>query len=176
MAVIQQIEAMPSSYPAAPSGLSPAAAALDPSFVWHRIESYVAHRWTARPVTWVAEGLGVFEPPLTPATITKAEIWTSDGWEEVTLPAAPLGGVFLPGKGPYRFTATVGGGDVPAAVLEAYRRFAEYASAKPGKPGAYSESISAGSVSLSHRRSSTWMAQALQNSGAADLLRTYRRA
>jgi len=45
-----------------------------------------------------------------------------------------------------------------------------------GKAGARSERIGAGSKSLSHTRHPAWMAQAMQNSGAGDLLRTYRRA
>ena len=53
-------------------------------------------------------------------------------------------------RGPYRFIGTVGNGDVPAAVIEAFRRLAEYMAAKPGKPGATSEPITAGSISLSH--------------------------
>lgn len=175
---IRQSEEIPASYPATPSGLSTAAAALEPAMVWHRLESWIAHRFSERAVVWTVEGLGCWEPPLTPATITKCEIWRGEAWEELTLPAAPLGGFVLGGCGPYRFTGTVGvaNADVPAGVSEAYRRLAEYMAAKPGKPGAVSESVSAGSVSISTRRSPSWIAQAMQNSGAADLLRSYRRA
>ena len=175
--LIKQTEAEPESYPSvSTTGWSTAAAALDQDMIWQRIESHIAHRWTSRAVTWIVEGPGEWHPPLTPATISTVEVWSSaDEWETATLDASPLGGYYLPCTGPYRFTATVGSGDVPAAVNEAFRRLAEYMAAKPGKPGASSESITAGSISLSHRRSPSWMAQALQNCGAADLLRNFRR-
>lgn len=171
---IKQAEAVPATYPDAPSGLSTAAAALDADMIWQRIEAYIAHRWTERAVVWTVEGCGEWVPPLTPATISTVESWQSEAWEAVTLSASPLGGYCLPG-GTYRFTGTVGSGDVPSAVLEAFRRLAEYMAGSKGKPGASSESLSAGSISLSHRRSPAWMAQAMQNSGAGDLLRSYRR-
>lgn len=175
---LRQSEAVPASYPDTPSGLSTAAAALDPKFIWHRIESYIAYRWTEREVTWTVEGMGWWTPPLAPATITATEVWRNGAWEDVTLSPAPLGGYCLPGCGPYRFTATVGDPeiDVPAAVLEAFRRLAEHMAAKSENPGASSESITIGEISTSIRRDASWMASALQNSGAADLLRPYRRA
>jgi hypothetical protein len=64
---------------------------------------------------------------------------------------------------------------VPAIVWEAVKRLAAYLSAKAGTPGARSESISAGSIDISRTRSESWMARAMANSGAADLLRNYRR-
>jgi hypothetical protein len=175
---IKQHESTPAEYPDPPANLSAAAAALDPAIVWQRIESYTAHRFAARDVSWVVEGPGEWNPPLTPATIATIEIWSgADNWEDVTANAAPLGGYWLPASGPYRFTGTVGdGSEPPAVVLEAFRRLAEYMAAKPGKPGATSERIGAGSINLSHSRSASWMAAAMQNSGAGDLLRPYRRA
>jgi len=170
---IDQSEEIPASYPV-----------LDPvvsDSVWQRIEAYIAHRFTARVVTWVVEGPGEWLPPLAPATVSKVEIWTGAAWEDVTANASPspLGGYWLHGCGPYRFTATVGGGspapEVPAIVAEAAQRLSVHFAAKPGKPGATAESITAGSISISHRRSESWMAAAMQNSGAADLLRSYRR-
>jgi hypothetical protein len=173
---IKQTESEPEEYPDAPDGLSTAAAALNAAVVWERIESHVAHRWAERDVEWIVEGPGEWHPPLTPATISTVEVWSSaDEWESVTLNPSPLGGYWLPASGPYRFTATVGAAEVPAVANEAFRRLAEYMAAKPGKPGATSESITAGSISISHRRSESWLANALQNSGAADLLRGYRR-
>lgn len=174
---INQDETAPASYPTVTTtGWSTAAAALDQDMIWQRIEPYIAWRWTARDVTWVVEGPGNWHPPLTPATISTVEVWSerANVWETATLDASPLGGYYLPCTGPYRFTGSVGSGTVPAAVTEAFRRLAEYIAAKPGKPGASSESITAGSISLSHRRSESWVALAMQNSGAADLLRKYR--
>jgi hypothetical protein len=173
---IQQTEAIPDAYPDAPDGLSTAAAALAPALIWQRIESYIAFRWSARDVVWIAEGTGMWRPPLAPATIATCEIWNGTAWETVTLDPSPLGGFWLPGSGPYRFTGSVGSGDVPAAVSEAWRRLAEYMAAKAGTPGATTDRIRAGTVEVERTRSESWMAAALQNSGAADLLRNYRRA
>jgi hypothetical protein len=170
---IKQNEAAPASYPTTSPAL------VNGDVAWQRIESYIAHRYTARTVEWIVEGCGEWVAPLSPATVSAVEVWSRAGeWESVTLNPSPLGGYRLPCTGPYRFTATVGGGSpapvVPAIVWEAVKRLDAYLAAKPGKPGATSESITAGSISISHRRSESWMASALQNSGAADLLRGYR--
>lgn len=173
---LQQTETLPAEYPDTPSGLSPAAAALDPEMIWQRIESYIAHRWTERDLVWTVEGPGDWQPPLTPATIATTEVWQGDAWQTVTLSPSALGGYALPACGPYRFVGTVGDGDVPAVVNEAFKRLAEYMAAKRGKPGTTSERVTTGSVTVEQSRSASWVAQAMQNSGAADLLRRYRRA
>lgn len=177
-ATIRQVEAIPSAYPATPSGLSTAAAALDATVIWQRIEAYIAWRWTERDVEWIVEGCGEWHPPLTPATIATVEIWRSGAWEDTAIAASPLG-YCLPG-GTFRFKGTVGGGSpapvVPTAVNEAFRRLAEYMAADVGTAGARSESIRIGDISESIRRSPSWMAEAMSNSGAGDLLRNYRRA
>lgn len=174
---IKQNESAPDSYPAiSTTEWSTAAAALSQDMLWQRIESYIAYRWSERDVAWIVEGPGEWHPPLTPATVSTVEIWSgADEWEAVTLCASPLGGYFLPGCGPYRFTGTVGDGDVPDNVTEAIRRLAEYMAQKPGKGGARSESIAAGSITIANTRDPAWLAKAMQNSGAADLLRGYRR-
>ena len=42
---------------------------------------------------WTVEGPGEFVPPLSPATISTVEVWSSaDAWEVVTLTPSPLGG------------------------------------------------------------------------------------
>lgn len=174
---IQQTEAAPGAYPATPAGLSSAAAALDPILIWQRLESYIAHRWTARAVTWIVEGRGCWNPPLTPATIATTEIWQDDAWQAVVLDASALGGYVLPGCGPYRFTGTVGSGVVPASVNAAFKRLAEYMAADAGTPGAASERTEVPDVLATDiSRAPSWMARAMQNSGAADLLRNFRRA
>lgn len=171
-ATIKQTEGVPASYPTI-SGYSGAELAR----VWQRIESYVAHRWTERDIEWIVEGPGHWHPPLTPATIATVDVWSSaDEWETADLSPSPYGGYWLPATGPYRFTGTAGGGTVPAAVEEAFRRLAIYMASKPGKAGARSENIQAGSVTVSYDRSPAWLGDAMRNSGAADLLRTYRRA
>ena len=174
-AIIKQKEAIPASYPATPSGLSAAAAALDPDMIWQRIESYIAHRYTSRAIEWIVEGCGEWNPSLAPATISTVEQWRSDAWEVVTLSPSPLGGYVLPG-GTYRFTGTVGSGTVPEIVNEAFRRLAEYmAASKRGSPGTTRERVTAGSVTVDKSREASWAAQAMANSGAGDLLRKYRR-
>ncbi|HWM47085.1 MAG TPA: hypothetical protein VNR11_09255 [Xanthobacteraceae bacterium] len=169
---IKQTESEPEEY-----NLLPAVALA--TVAWQRIEPYIAHRFSPRTVAWIVEGPGEWHPPLTPATISTVEVWSSaDEWETATLAASPLGGYFLPCTGPYRFAGSVGSPhneNPPDNIVEAVKRLAAYLAAKPGKPGAMSESITAGSISISHRRSESWMASALQNSGAADLLRAFRK-
>lgn len=174
---IKQAEGAPASYPAAPSGLSTAAAALDANMIWQRIEAYIAWRFTSRSIEWIVEGCGEWRAPLAPATIATVEVWqATNAWATATLDPSPTGGYMLPGDGPYRFTGTVGGGTVPAAVNEAFRRLAEYmAASKRGSPGTTREKVVAGSVMVDKSRSASWAAEAMSNSGAGDLLRNFRR-
>lgn len=171
MAVTIRItEAQPASYPAVTGVTGDALAAA-----WQRVEAYIDHRFVARDVTMHVEGAGEWDSPLAPATFTKVEVWRDNAWHELVVPAAPLGGYRLAEHGPYRFTGTVGAAPVPAAVAMAVKRIAEYQGAKMGKPGARNERIGAGSINLSHSRHEAWLARAIQNSGAGDLLRPYRR-
>jgi hypothetical protein len=169
---IGQTEALPESYPA--SGLSP-----EPAYahaIWQRIESYVAHRWTPRAALFVVDGPGEWTPRLAPFFVDTTEVWSGfDEWAPVELSASPLGGFWLPASGPYQFVGVVGDedADVPAAVLLAFQRLAEYLDAARPRPGI--RSVTAGSVSVNYR-DETAIAEALQRSGAADLLRPYRRA
>lgn len=171
----KQTEAMPASYPAI-TGLSTAAAAIKDA-VWQRVEAYIAYRWTARTITWVVEGCGEWVPPLQPATISTKEIWIGEAWESVTLAASPLGGYDLPSFGPYRMSGTVGSGTPPTNVIEAVKRLAEYMVAEHLHPGArrWRENVD-GVYEAEIERSPEWLARAMQASGAADLLRPYRRA
>ncbi|HEY9147523.1 MAG TPA: hypothetical protein VIQ22_00825, partial [Gammaproteobacteria bacterium] len=175
-------EAAPTAYPDAPENLSVAAAALAPEAIWQRIEAWVTDRWSPRAVTWLVEGPGEWSPPLSPAVDVTAEVWAGSEWSDVTLQAAP-DGYCLSAEGPYRITATVGSDSAPEAALEAFRRLAEYSaaigdhSAWKGPAGANSHNFNLSEgVSLSVDRTATWAARALVNSGAADLLRPYRRA
>ncbi|MEM1072984.1 MAG: hypothetical protein AAGI36_00915 [Pseudomonadota bacterium] len=173
MALMQEIEAVPLSYPTV-TGLSQAATALDADTIWQRMEAYCRSRWTAREVVWIIEGEGDWTPPLSPASITLAEKWESDAWTAVTLPEGPYG-YCLPSDGPYRISADVGGGTVPAAAVEAFRRLAEYLAEETDKAGVSSYTLNMGPIDESYQRSPTWVARAMQLSGAADLLRPYRR-
>lgn len=148
---------------------------------WPRLEAYTAWRFAPRVVTWLVEGPGHWKPDLAPAVVTEISAWSvsANAMVTTTIDASPYGGYFLPGCGPYTITATVGGGSpapgVPEDYAEAVRRLTAYLASKPGTPGVRSERISAGSIDIARTRSESWMAQALQNSGAADLLRTYRK-
>jgi hypothetical protein len=175
MEIVKQIEALPDSYPT--TATYPGSALFN-DVAWARIESYIAYRYTSRAVEWIVEGPGEWNPPLKPATVSAVEIWNGTGWDDCTPDASPLGGYVLTGCGPYKFTGTVGGGSpaptVPEIVWTAVKRLAAYFSANPGTAGARSERLDAGSISIATTRSESWMAMALQNSGAADLLRGYR--
>lgn len=147
---------------------------------WQRIEAYIAYRFTERAVVWIVEGAGEWCAPLTPATVTEIEIWNGAAWETITAPDSPLGGYWLSGDGPYRFTATVGGGDVPAVVTEAHTRLSNYlasvaADDMPDGASSYSVSLG-GEVREQIDRNPKAIAMAIQLSGAADLLRPYRKA
>lgn len=174
-ATLRQNEEIPAIYPPAPAGLSKEAAAIGAAVIWQRIESYISRRWTPRDVTWIVEGPGEWVPPLSPATVTATEIWEGDGWVAFDPTPGPLGGFVLKGAGPYRVTASVGGGDVPAGVSEAYRRLAEYVADATANaaPGVRQESADGlGSIEFD----AAALARAMDRSGAADLLRSYRRA
>jgi len=179
---IKQNEAAPASYPSVDpyphrSGSEweddSESNEVNAAMIWQRIESYVSHRWTARQVIWTVEGPGDWNPPLTPATIDTVEVWNGSAWETTVTPASPMGGYWLAGDGPFRFTATVGGGDVPEAVQEAYRRLYEYSKGIANQfRGDAAWGVGGGEAPTVYG----WTGKAIQLSGAADLLRPYRRA
>ena len=182
--LIKQFEDTPAAYPDAPAGLSTAAAALDAAMLWARIEAYTSHRFTVREVVWTLMGGGgdQFHPRLVPVVSREAHVWDGAAWEALTLLDGPLG-VCLPRDGTYRITAQVGAGDVPAPVSEAFRRLAEYSAEigdtgmVAGHPSHTSHSVEIGDdIKETFDRPATWQAKAMQNSGAGDLLRNYRRA
>lgn len=173
---LKEAEATPESYPEAPEGLSAAAAAVSADAIWQRLEAYCRARWTVREVVWMVEGQGTWEAPLLPATLNTVEVWEGGVWAECTPAVSPWGGYELPGDGPYRVTADVGGGEVPAAVMEAFRRLAEYLADTPDRAGVSRYSVSmGGAVEESYDRNPAWAGRALEYSGAADLLRPYKR-
>ena len=167
-------EAIPEDYPEV-GGLSPAAAALDSAALWQRIETYIVWRWTPRAVIWTVQGGGDWEPPLTPVLLNDVYVWAGNNWSSFEPDFGPLGFI-LPDE-LCKVEATVGDDeDPPAAVLEAFRRLAEYMAAEAvGAPGASRYSVNIGEISESISRHPAHMARALDNSGAADLLRPYRR-
>lgn len=174
-ATLKEVEAIPADYPFV-TDLTLPELALDQAAIWQRIEAYCRMRWTAREVVWMVEGKGAWEAPLTPATLTMTEVWEGGEWVECTPAASPWGGYDLPGDGPYRITADVGGGDVPAAVSEAFRRLAGYLTDAADRSGVSSYSVNmGGAIQETYQRHPAWIARALVLSGAADLLRPYKR-
>ena len=177
--------------------LSSDARALSQDIVWSRIEAFVSHRWHSRTVVWLVEGAGDWEPPLEPATITSVEAWDGGNWTSVQLPASPFGGVSFPNRNcVYRVTANVGSGrlsELPADVIEAFRRIAEYLVSVPSTPlhfeecavvqdvhGASQISIDVehgenNRASFSLTQNPRFRARVLEFSGAGDLLRKYRK-
>lgn len=184
---VRQTEAIPATYPAiAESKIK--AVGDDANWVWQRIEGHIAHRFTVRECVWIVEGAGDWVAPLTPATITNVEQWSDGSWISYTAGASPYGGLCFSATGPYRITATVGGGSVPAAVSQAAFRLAEYvlhevdaergpqiwAQSQTVTPEQTVQGLTPGSETF--QRPSSWLSDALRKSGAADLLRNYRRA
>ncbi len=168
---LAQIETLPGAYPAI-DGLDSETLAM----VWQRIEHYTAYRFSARQVTWLVDSCGAeWTAPLRPVTSVTARRWTGDGYQTVALATAP-GGWKVP-AGRYEIELTVGAGPVPAAVAAAAKRLASYLAAETeGPAGARSYSANVGQLSESWTIDAASQAKALQNSGAADLLRPYRRA
>ena len=146
---------------------------VEPAVIWQRLESWIAYRWGERAVTWTVEGGSEWQAPLYPATITTVEIWESDDWAEVSLTVGPYGGLRTTEGETYRITATVGtSDDPPAAIVEAWRRLHEYSR---GIAEQYKDEF-ADFEARDRTRVAAFAAKAISLSGAADLLRPYRRA
>lgn len=176
---VRTIEAMPEGWPEIP-GTPPG---TNQAAIWQRIEDWCSERWTPRQVTWLVQGDGEWSPPLTPATVVTVESWDRD-WQAADLATPAWGGIALRGDS-HRVTAIVGADNPPPpAVLEAARRLALYVAENEAEGSFFDMPRSASSFdanldgvgSKSVRRSAQWLAQAIQNSGAADLLRRYRKA
>lgn len=180
--ILKQQEAAPAAYPTVPGGLSENAAAVDSEMLWQRIESYIAHRFTVREIVWTVSGFAgdEWQPPIGPLVSHTAERWDAGAWASVTVLPGPVG-LCLPSDGTFKITAQVGAGNVPAAVLEAYWRLAEYSAeigdynSRSGHAGSTNASMNVQGLNFQNERIVTWAAKAMQLSGAADLLRPYRR-
>lgn len=147
--------------------------------LWDRIESYIAYRWTPRQCVWTVCGPGDWLPHLGPLSNVTVDLWDDESytWGAVTSEPTAVGGFYIPSDRTYRITGTVGDtpDDVPQLLVEAYTRLEAY----------HSDMYETAPGSSSHRtsipweeevtRSPTWIARAMQHSGAADLLRAYRR-
>jgi hypothetical protein len=142
------------------------------SAVWQRLEARMAHRFAPRPVVWIVRGPGWWRAPLGPVVEIGFEGW-AEGWQPVEVRAGPLG--WYVGHGEHRATATVGAGPVPEAVIEAARRLGGYLAAQD-RPGITQWSEAIDGASAQAARPKEHMARALDQSGAGDLLRPWRRA
>lgn len=146
---------------------------LDRGVTWQRLESWIAWRWPTRTVTWIIEGPGDWRPRLYPFTSSAAERWIDGAWTAETLKATPLGGFTLANEGPYRITGTAGDdSNPPAAVIEAFHRLHEFQSGIALTSRNDTARTQDGDTELVR----AWAAKAIHLSGAADLLRSYRRA
>ncbi|MBD2840766.1 hypothetical protein [Erythrobacter rubeus] len=162
---IRQIEAFPASYPTV-TGVSGDALPM----IWQRLEHHIAYRYTEREVIWHIEAdEGEWLPPLAPI-VTISAVHGDGAAGEPDLGA--FGYKLACGK--TTITATVGAGPVPEAVSEAARRLSRYLTAESELPPGVS-SLRSGKLNVAISRRDISPAMALQNSGAADLLRGFRR-
>ena len=140
--------------------------------VWQRIEAWITRRWPARSVIYVAEGPGWWQPRLEPFTATTTELWRANAWEACTLDPSPMGGLELPGEGLYRVTGTAGDdGDIPDDVHEAFARLYQYFRGIGQSAWTETAIYRTGEA----QAVASWAAKAIHLSGAADLLRPYRK-
>tara|TARA_R110002072_G_scaffold59252_5_gene150967 strand:- start:605 stop:1174 length:570 start_codon:yes stop_codon:yes gene_type:complete len=183
--VLKFEEAEPETYPDLilldGNGVAEPAEKPDPH-VWARLESYVCHRWTPRQCVWTCAGPGDWRPHLSPVSNIVIDQWddATKTWTSVTAEPSPLG-FYLPRSCVYRITGTLGedGGQVPQCVVEAYRRLAAYMteaqlSTVPAGASSFSQKMGDG-WDETIERSPTFVAKAMQYSGAGDLLRGWRR-
>jgi len=162
---IRQIEALPESYPAI-TGVDEA----DLPIIWQRIEHHIAYRYSAREVIWHLEAdAGEWLPPLAPIV----EITAVQGDDTPAEPELGSFGYKL-ACGQTSITATVGAGPVPEAVSEAARRLSRYLAQEAELPPGFTR-VDSGELSIAVSRRDITPAMALQNSGAADLLRAFRK-
>lgn len=172
--VLEIIETMPDDHGQMwpPLYLSEAAQRIDPSAVWARMESWTGHRWAPRPVTLIVAGPGPLRWPVRPFTIGAVERWGAT-WTETVLADGPLGPEL--GHGIYRITGTAGEANAASyEVIEAFKRLAEYMAATSDQPGTTSYSVTVGGALTENWKRDRATSPILQ-SGAADLLRSYRR-
>ena len=103
------------------------------------------------------------------------ERWEGDAWTLAAIQDAPVGIKFTPGT--YRVSGTAGTAETPRPdAIEGYRRYAEVVAATGEKPGftRWSRNIG-GEYVVSWTRERNAMAKAMLSSGAADILRRYRK-
>ena len=156
-------------YPAKPSGLSTDAEAIDAAVIWDRLEAFTNYRWSTTEIEFVVnpDHEIQWKPPYVPFGILEVN----------GEPADPdtFGAVTLRNRS--KVLVTIGGATPSPTVNKAYRRLAEYFAVRDDMPaGAQRYSVNIGDISETISKRSDHMARAMQNSGAADLLRKYKKA
>ncbi|WP_420343520.1 hypothetical protein [Paenirhodobacter sp.] len=199
MAVIYETELAlyeelpPETYPEVPrSALLMNDARGIPDWIWERIEAYCNWRWTPREAQIESDGgSGWFILPVRPFRVTKIEWFDphADGgyglWMESLPPSTPQRGWKM--YSPFshcRITGIVGENNpAPPAVIQAAVRLHAYLGHTPESFPMWAtgrtHTTGGGSSSTSNesfQRPANYIAKAMQNSGAADLLRPYRRS
>ncbi|MDQ2067081.1 hypothetical protein Q9295_11895 [Xinfangfangia sp. CPCC 101601] len=152
------------TYPAAP----PDVTGSIPEVIWSILENYVATRWSTAEVEFVVHSpcRNGWRPPYYPWVVQSVDGDPAEVNEfgEVTLE---------PGR--HKVVCQIGGQVVTAGVQEAYRRLSAYYSDPDNQKG-----YSRYSVNLGGEISESWSrgrnTSAVGNSGAAELLRKYRKA
>ncbi|MEQ9260938.1 MAG: hypothetical protein RIG84_17765 [Roseovarius sp.] len=157
------------AYPDAPEGLSTEAAAIPAAVIWDRLESWTNYRWSETVTDFVVNPPCEvkWQPPYAPFVVDSVdgETATIDGFGQVILRSKSV------------VRCTIGGATPTETVNAAYIRLAEYMAATDDAPGGVSRySIDVGDISESWSRKADHMAKAIHNSGAADLLRRYRKS
>ncbi|BBC73361.1 conserved hypothetical protein [Altererythrobacter sp. B11] len=172
---ITQFEGEPESYPPVEGVTGDVLATC-----WQRIEHFISRRWGVRSVVWTLTSCGgEWQPPLGPIlpASTDAFRWADGEWQAIELERGPFGLLLPPGH--IQIDASVGTVSLtlPASVEKAVERLASYLEAESAVPaGARSYRATVGQLSESVSADPAQAAKALQNSGAGDLLRPYRRA
>jgi len=179
---LSEAETLPDAYPVAElyrpnevlgdgsrGGASPVTANAEFAQVtWQRIEAWISRRWPERQVVYITEGAGEWCARLQPFAISAVERWTDDAWQAVSANPSPMGGIVLASDAHHRITGIAGDDtDPPGAVIEAFRRLHEY---NVGLTVNW-WTDAARTEDLAHN----YAARAIQLSGAADLLRPWRR-
>jgi len=148
------------TYPDAPN---------DDPVIWDRLEAFCNFRWSETVMEFVVNPPCEiqWQPPYEPFTVdlVDGEAATPDEFGAVTVSKRSV------------IRCTIGGAEPSATVLAAYARLDAYMAATDDAPGGVSRySVSIGDISESWSRRADHMGRAIHNSGAADLLRKFRKA
>ncbi len=171
---LEIIESAPPTFPDIPGLVE----SIDAATVWARLEGWINARWAERDCSFIVEGAGHWRAPLYPFTVATIETWEAGEWVTAVIPPSPLGGYCLEGVGPFRFAGILGAADAPPAiVLEAARRLGSYlvAVASRNFENALVMRQTSDELDSFEYGAPYNAARALQYSGAADLLRRFRR-